>query len=425
MKYIIKIQNKNEIDTSALTLIGASSKREDDTKIGFFGSGNKYAIATLLRLGIKFEIYSGLKKINIATKPIMFKEQVFEQILIDGRETSMTTSMGIDWEAWFAIREFYSNAIDEGEKKLELTDNVVGEEGKTNIYIWVDEQLNDFFKNINKYFLVSKKPIETVNTSYGTVSFYENDSDEFIAYRKNIRIYPVNEIKSLYHYNFSSIEINESRTYKYDHQIKERIASALAVSKDKKIISNYMRNWKGSFEEKAMWEYVANSLSTTWHELLNKKRVYPVSYAIQSGDFEGKINSLILPDQLCKKIAKEITACEVVGYSQSSKYEVVEATGAELDKIESALQILLSIGYKVTSDIVIINPYLDDVVGKYEKETDTILLSKKYLTTTLEIANTILEEHFHSKGNHDGRRSFVTFLIDELITMGTARKAAL
>ena len=48
MKYLI-ITNKGEIEPQALHLVGASTKRGDSSKIGQFGSGNKYALAYLLR----------------------------------------------------------------------------------------------------------------------------------------------------------------------------------------------------------------------------------------------------------------------------------------------------------------------------------------------------------------------------------------
>ena len=45
MNYLM-IENKGVLDTEALVLIGASTKRDEEGKIGFFGSGNKYALAT-------------------------------------------------------------------------------------------------------------------------------------------------------------------------------------------------------------------------------------------------------------------------------------------------------------------------------------------------------------------------------------------
>jgi len=416
-KYWIKIQNDGEIDINGLHLMGISTKREED-KIGFFGSGNKYAIALLLREKIPFKIFSGKKKIEVTSQPVMFRGQLFDQILINGEKTSLTTAMGPDWETWFAVREIYCNAQDEGGAKIEVCQKITPSKGKTTVFIALTKKLSAFFHDINRYILVSQSPKMTINTEYGKVDIY-NGGDEFICYRKGIRIYPENSRKCLYNYNFSNIDINESRVYKYEHQIKERIASALTNCEDREIILNYLRNWKGNFEEYLHWEkeggYVTDSFSQEWHKVLDRKRVYPESVATISGDFEGKANSFIVPDNLATKIHDEIKTCEVVGKKSEKSFEVAEPTDDQKNKIDQSLKELKNIGYNITSKIVVAKTYMDDVVAWYEKDNDTIYLSQKFLTTIPYIKNTILEEHFHSLGHVDGNREFVTFLIDEII----------
>lgn len=416
-KYWIKIQNDGEIDINGLHLMGISTKREED-KIGFFGSGNKYAIALLLREKIPFKIFSGKKKIEVTSQPVMFRGQLFDQILINGEKTSLTTAMGPDWETWFAVREIYCNAQDEGGAKIEVCQKITPSKDKTTVFIALTKKLSAFFHDINRYILVSQSPKMTVNTEYGKVDIH-NGGDEFICYRKGIRIYPENSRKCLYNYNFSNIDINESRVYKYEHQIKEQIASALTNCDDREIILNYLRNWKGNFEEYLHWEkegnYVTDSFSQEWHKVLDRKRVYPESIATISGDFEGKANSFIVPDNLATKIHDEIKTCEVVGKKSEKSFEVAEPTDDQKNKIDQSLKELKNIGYNITSKIVVAKPYMDDVVAWYEKDNDTIYLSQKFLTTIPYIKNTILEEHFHSLGHVDGNREFVTFLIDEII----------
>ncbi len=417
MNYYIKISNNGEIDTNGLHLMGVTDKREDKEKIGFFGSGNKYSIALLLREKIPFKIFSGTKEIEIATEPVMFRGQLFDQIVIDGQKTSLTTSMGPDWETWFTIREFYCNALDEGGAKITVEKEALPEKGKTAIFIQLTDELSDFFKHINEYLLIKKDPIYTANTSYGVVDFLKRVGDGFICYRKGIRIYPENKEDSLYHYNFDEIDINESRTYKHEYQIKERIASALTVCDDRKIILNFLNNWQDKFEKDLYWDstYVYEEFSSTWQDVLKGKRVYPESVAITSGDFEGKFNSFIVPDKLARKIADELVDVEVVSMKKDKTHIEVEATKEELAKINRAVAELGQIGYQVTSDIKVMIPSVGDVMASYDKESDTIFLARKFLTTIREIKNTLLEEHFHSKGHSDGQRELVTFLIDELI----------
>src|SRR5687767_1934050 len=110
----ILIQNDEEIEIGAFELIGASTKRNQANKIGFFGSGLKYAIAFMLRNAIKFRIFSGLREIVFSTVPETLRDQTFHRIKIDDSVTSFTTSMGPTWtQAWYVVRELYCNAIDE------------------------------------------------------------------------------------------------------------------------------------------------------------------------------------------------------------------------------------------------------------------------------------------------------------------------
>ena len=72
-KYLL-IQNKGEIDINALILMGGSTKRNNSSMIGHFGSGNKYSIALLLKNKIGFKIYSGENEIIITTETVFLED---------------------------------------------------------------------------------------------------------------------------------------------------------------------------------------------------------------------------------------------------------------------------------------------------------------------------------------------------------------
>lgn len=414
----IEISNKGEIELGGLHLIGVSSKRGHESKIGFFGSGNKYAIATLLRAKIPFKIFSGTRLVKITTEPVLFRGKLYNQILIDGEKTSLTTDMGPDWENWFAVREIYCNAQDEGEAEMKVSREPKGEEGKTKVYIKLTDELEQFFKVINEYILIDKtSQLESAKTHYGIVSVYptRTDREEIVCYRKGIRIFPKNTKKALFKYDFEKIEINESRMYKYEHEVRERIASFLAVTNNQSIIQHYLHAYKGTYEESAEWQYVNDSLSQGWYELLENKRVYPESIALQTGDAEGKFNSYIVPDKLAEKISKQFPDIVVVGYQRGRQFTELTPTHEEQQKITTAKEELARIGYNITSHIVLTEVKLSDVVAWYERENNTIYLTRKHLGGLSYLKNTLLEEHFHMLGHEDGQREFVTFLIDEII----------
>ena len=70
----ILIENKNEIDVESLILMGGSSKTKKEGFIGKWGSGWKYAIATLLRNNVNFKVFSGIKEVKIETQTINFRD---------------------------------------------------------------------------------------------------------------------------------------------------------------------------------------------------------------------------------------------------------------------------------------------------------------------------------------------------------------
>lgn len=416
------IENEGEVDPQAFTLLGASTKRTQNDKIGFFGSGNKYSIALLMRKNIFFKIFSGTKEVAFGKELSKFKDQQYEIITVNGEKTSLTTEMGPQWQTWFAIREFYANAVDEGGAKFRVADKIEPVAGTTQIYVEKTPELSDFFANIEKYILTTNRHfVSKTETEFGDVSAITPMDDTFVCYRKGIRVH-TQQKKPLFWYNFDDIKINESRVAMYSHEVTERIAAFFACTNDMSLIEKFVNNHKDTYEsECASWQYVSRPLSKQWHTLLHKRRIYPRSLAILSGDAELKANSVILPDKLAEKISKEIPTAVVIGYGSNNKCDIVEMTAKEKKLIQTANKRLQEIGYDITCTVAVAHFMCSDTLGQWNKKNNQIILARKYLQTISEdndmkdLMATILEEHFHSKGAIDGQRAFVTLLLKELI----------
>lgn len=128
------------LDMRAFTTMGMSAKPETDRPIGVFGTGLKYAVAVLVRMGAKFEVHTGGHRYWFETTAVDFRGAEFQQIVMrrdswvtSGVETGwrwgrrqklpFTTQYGRNWQTWMAFRELYSNTLDEGGDTLELTDD--------------------------------------------------------------------------------------------------------------------------------------------------------------------------------------------------------------------------------------------------------------------------------------------------------------
>lgn len=111
---MINIWNPGSLDLNGLRLFGASTKGGQEGKIGQFGSGLKYALGWLLRNKVEFWIEVDGKPVVVETRRVFINEHAFDEILINGEPTSVTTNIGPKWLGWMAIRELYANALDEG-----------------------------------------------------------------------------------------------------------------------------------------------------------------------------------------------------------------------------------------------------------------------------------------------------------------------
>lgn len=138
------ISNPGTIDPLAFELIGASTKRDDEQTIGFFGSGLKYAIAGLLRRGIDFQVWRGEELLEITTQEVTMRGKTFQRIYFNGVPSSLTTDMGPRWEKWMLIRELYANSIDEGgEMAVSAEFGEFIKEGRTTIVFPDVDQLKE------------------------------------------------------------------------------------------------------------------------------------------------------------------------------------------------------------------------------------------------------------------------------------------
>lgn len=117
----IYFMNKGHIDLDVIRTMGVSVK-ETDNPIGFFGTGLKYAIATLLRTGHKIWLETEGCTIDFRTQEKIIRNKPFQMIQMGDEQLGFTTDLGKNWEVWQAYRELYSNCMDEQGKVSGIID---------------------------------------------------------------------------------------------------------------------------------------------------------------------------------------------------------------------------------------------------------------------------------------------------------------
>ena len=154
MTAVVVFETPTLLDVRALTIMGAHAKPNSTNPIGYFGTGLKYAIAVLVRMGCEPVIWIGRDRFSFSRLQSKFRgseiETVRMRVLRVGRtraqhyELPFTTRYGAKWEPWMAFRELESNTRDERgttsvveleDRELDLHDVGWGTEDRTRILV--------------------------------------------------------------------------------------------------------------------------------------------------------------------------------------------------------------------------------------------------------------------------------------------------
>lgn len=203
----IQIQNPVETPVEFFYILGASTSRGEEGKIGQFGTGAKHACLTLLREEVDFCVYSGTKKITFQERDLFLANKLFHTTIcvIDGveKECGFTSEFGaIDWTCpTMAIREFICNAMDNGGVKYSIVNEPVPTPGCTTVYIAYERFVRTYFENISKFILDEKPMVSRL--------WRHENGEKARIYRRGIFI---QDVFSYFSYNFEKLDITESRT---------------------------------------------------------------------------------------------------------------------------------------------------------------------------------------------------------------------
>ena len=418
---IIKITSKGEIDERAFSLLGASSKRDDNTKIGMFGSGLKYSLAYLLRKEIKFKVFSGYREVKFTTEEEIFRDKSFNRIYVNGKETSLTTDMGMDWQHWFVMREIYCNALDESEGSITIEEinsfkDIAPIEDFTSFFISVDDDFNTIINNWDDYFSENRKDLIFHDDKFNQI--YAG-GEKVLIYRKGIRCHSNESTKALFHYDMSWININESRIIADDYDFRYNLVKFLKEIKDEKIVHRILYNINDYWEKYLYWD-CSWSFSDSWKNAIGDKYVIPFETA---GLWDEEMKSLkgeyiILPQSMIKSLKITFGAdIKVIGENGVNDSKGDKKVIESLDKkqsfmIKEATAFLKEAGFDIKYSIKIVKFHNPNVLG--QADDDVIYLSEKLFNMgKRKLAAVIIEENEHnSTGWGDETREFQSHFID-------------
>lgn len=394
MKYLV-IENKGEIAPEALFLMGASTKRDDSSKIGMFGTGNKFALAVLLREKIGVTIYSGQKKLVFGTTPVKLRDHSFDRVTVrEGRkspaQTNFTTEMGLGWDVEGAFRELVSNAYDEPQPSVYTTTHPEGREGYTRVVLAYTQQIPTLFKEFDRLFLFNRTPIQSGETFGGKKwAIYKKSGIGTRVYRRKVLVYETDEFEAAFDYEMDDIEISDERKASWSAISWElcKVFDGLDIE-HKRVIFEYAQN---SDTAEGKCDEVRYYLSSPeWREVARGLVVANRAAAeLAKEDLSSKITEeqiAIVPEgweEGLKKVGEITSVADVVGSSRLKGYKILS-----FDDLTDAQKGILTIGLHFMAKAEVGIPYMDFSVfsgpesapdGEYLPDENKILLNVKVL----------------------------------------------
>lgn len=345
------VENAGEIPISALTILGASDKKDGEF-IGKFGSGLKFAIAAALRNDLEVGVTIGRKRILFGTTEVQLPRGTISRIrtkagkLSCWKDRDWTTDLGKhDWHdkedqgitvAYMIIREFVSNAMDENKGfSIYLSEHVKAVKGCTRIYVSCSPAVQDIVDNLDLYFRQYGRECGIQPTFEGVSgSIYPlrpgHEGGRIYAQGVFVRIPPK---PTMYEYDFVDLPITESRTvdpYNLQKSIgklwaelpKEQLAEIFAKFNSGSWFESEISSWNfGSFDRNT----VANAMV-----ILKGEDAVIVHKSIKSS-IDPCVPAIAIPDGLYSSLSsyvpchtpvtKEIT-CQACGGSGVIKIKV-------------------------------------------------------------------------------------------------------
>lgn len=244
----ILFQNDGELDPRLMTTLGTNVK-ESANPIGYFGTGLKYAISTLLRCEQEIIVYSGEDKYEFQVQPVEIRGKLFGIIQYaknggDWIEMNITTEVGKNWELWMAFRELYTNALDEGGYALD--DEPVPIPGTTVVTV-NGERFRDVYETRWSYFInPARRPIYRDNN----VEIYEGSNNRVFC--KGVAVHKPHKALTFTYNVLANCALTEDRTAS-EFELFFWVHRAIKELKDEKITRRYLSIPEGYLEHEMSW----------------------------------------------------------------------------------------------------------------------------------------------------------------------------
>lgn len=388
---MIIFQNPGLIDLAAVTTMGVSVK-DGETPIGYFGTGVKFSIATILRGGGSVTIWRGLEVHVFTAQALVVRGVEFQQVCMDGQPLGFTTQLGKNWEGWMAFRELASNCRDENGQYWHAADPAewgrVPQAGYTTVAVDWPEMAMAYADRQDV--LLEGAPI----WSSDELDIYPGPS-AFVFYR-GVRVHTPQKRTALLYSIKAPLDLTEDRTAKNAWQVQYRIEQTLAKVTDEAILRAVMTCGEQFVEHALDFHAYCHTPSAEFTRVVN---------VIALGS-ENEPNAN--PAAVTNARAKAIAGMQA-------------GEGMDLDQrqtimLDGAVAMLIKGGFDVSEFPVICVETLGPGVAGLAQDGKIFVSRLAFDKGAREVAATVLEEFAHLRsGAADCTRGFQNWLFDQLL----------
>ena len=331
---MIVFENKGELDIRAVKIMGISSKDDEKSAIGYFGTGLKYAIAILLRHGATVSLITGGVEYKFDVIKAKVRHDEFDIVTMNGEELGFTTELGKNWELWMAFRELYANTLDEGGKGYETGMFADPDSGSTYVTVQSDEFAKIFNKR-DEYFLNTNHDVQAKARNVEFLS--KKGTAESNVYLKGVRVM-VSRLQGMFDYNFlSGLTLTEDRTVKDSWDLHWELAYAAVQLQDKSLIRALVMANSNTYESSINFAHAisANDMDTFLDvvgELRKKHKDVGVNPTAVKVHKQRRKVSTVLPGISCRlnkvqteQLDKAVTFCKDVLELELDDYRLIIA----------------------------------------------------------------------------------------------------
>lgn len=435
------VSNPGVCQVESLVIFGATSKRNSTDKriIGTFGSGVKQSICLLLRKGLNPVICSNGNTYEFGVKQLKIGDQYSKQLqYTENKKNTKELSVVLDYgeQDWHSVhmacREFVSNAIDAcysaGLSHDDITikevyeDEIKSVKGYTSVYIPQSVDSNEFFNNIDKYFLHFGES-NLLNVEVIDKKDRRKKYDKSHIYRRGVFVREIEGKESgLFDYNFPDLQLDECRNYS-EYGARTEMAKAIGKGSPD-VIEKFLKNYGQDCQERTLDDWYLSCYAKQNVEKWNKaiESISPdavLSSVSQKISVEAKGKHPIL---LKESLLDSLKGSGIKTYSDEYKHEESGYTHSEptdacvttLDKLWEKLEQFGLTNGKIKPEIMcfekissggtyLFGIYQNDVVYVHKSISDNV---------TEELVDTIIHElAHHITGATDESKDYQSFVV--------------